>query len=335
MEKNIKMGVIIGRFQIDMIHGGHNGLFTMVNDLSDRMIIFLGCGKAVNTRKNPLDFQSRKLMIQESCPSAEIYPLYDNKSNEIWSQKLDATINDLIKEPSDVTLYGAKDSFIPFYSGKFKTEILTGAIVEGEHATTMREKIAKTPNATADYRRGMITAAYNRYPATFPTVDIAILDDHNRVLLGRKPDETDFRFVGGFVDPTDESLEAAAKREAIEECGKIELDGFKYVASVKVNDWRYANSIDGIMTSFFVCKYIYGAPKASDDIEAIKWFDLDTLTEDMIVGEHKKLLVLLKNYIVKDKELNLKLDTYIKAIADSGNGFGAIAMDKAKREILS
>jgi bifunctional NMN adenylyltransferase/nudix hydrolase len=114
------------------------------------------------------------------------------------------------------------------------------------------------------------------------------------VLLGRKPYEEKFRFVGGFTDVEDENYEHAARREAMEETG-LDIGTPQYLGSARVDDWRYRSNQDrGIITLFFKATYISGNAKAMDDIAEVKWFKLDELTEDNLVGEHVKLLKFLK-----------------------------------------
>ena len=130
----------------------------------------------------------------------------------------------------------------------------------------------------------------NQYPTVYSTVDIAIFNDDGDLLLGRKPHEEKFRFVGGFVDIKDDSFEIAAKREALEETHLL-VDDLKYVRSMRVDDWRYEKITDrGIMTHFYKAKRTHGHAKAGDDIAEVVWKNPYDLNESNMVSEHFELL---------------------------------------------
>ena len=68
----------------------------------------------------------------------------------------------------------------------------------------------------------------------------------------------------------------------------------EYISSRKVNDWRYRGTSDGIMTTFFKGYYQEGEGIACDDIFEVRWFYIQELKDDDLVGEHVKLLNDLK-----------------------------------------
>jgi len=288
-EKFPEIGVIIGRFQIDKLHDAHVELIKTVLNQHEKVIIFLGVSQAVNTRRNPMDFITRKAMIEKKFSEgiSIILPLLDKKSDEVWSAQIDTKVREVFPF-GDVVIYGSRDSCLDSYSGKFsKTELVPNVYTS---ATFFREQISKKVIASEEFRAGIIYSVYSQYPTVYSTVDIAILNSKNEVLLGQKPDETKWRFVGGFVDVTDSSDEAAAKREAYEETG-LEVDSLTYLGSFPVSDWRYKGSKDkSIMTRFFSAKYIFGTPTPQDDIASLKWFPLTAYLEDILVSEHVKLL---------------------------------------------
>lgn len=294
-EKMNEVGVIIGRFQVHNLHNEHLKLIKTVFNNHEKVIIFLGTTTAINTKRNPLDFITRKLMLEKEC-NAIILPLPDNKSDIVWSKSIDTRIAEVFPSKK-ATLYGSRDSFIPYYKGKHETcELEPDSYIS---ATDIRESISKKTLESSDFRAGIIYSVYSQYPIMFSTVDVIIIKE-GQILLGRKKDEDQWRFIGGFVDPTDDSDLAACKRETREETG-LELDDFKFICSKKVLDWRYKGVKDrSIMTHFYEAKYIFGSPQPADDIEELKWFDFQPKLSNILVEEHVNLF---EEYI-KWKKIN-------------------------------
>lgn len=298
MEKDkFDIGVIIGRFQLDKLHKGHLSLLDMVTTNHKKTIVFIGVSKSGLVKNQALDFPNREKMIKSEYPSVVVVPMVDMSNDNDWSNIIDQKIREVFPHGT-VMMYGGRDSFIPHYFGKFKTTQISDAIKES--ATEKRKEIAREIRDSDDFRAGIIYAAYNKYPSALPCVDIAILnEDETQILLGRKPTETLFRFPGGHVDPTDSSLEQAAKREAHEEVGSIELSEMEYVCSRKIDDWRYREEEDKIISTLFKTKFIFGKPEAGDDIVEVKWFLIEDLVSDnsKIVYEHREMLTALLNKI--------------------------------------
>ena len=127
------------------------------------------------------------------------------------------------------------------------------------------------------------------HPIVYPTVDCAIFTDASMtgIYLARKPNSDKWRFVGGFVDPTDRSYQEAAVREAKEETG-MDCSVVSWVTSARIEDPRYSFKEDKIMTTLF-SMVGYGEPKALDDISELREFRVEDLNEDMFVPEHRVL----------------------------------------------
>lgn len=290
------VGVIIGRFQVHELHQGHRDLINYVMDRHRKVIILLGVSPLPVSGSNPLDFQARKQMLAEEFPEAIIVYVKDQPTDTVWSRKVDEMVSDQLIGKQTAVLYGGRDSFISHYEGRFATQEL----LQAEHysGSAVRKQIARSnTRSSADFRAGVIWAAAAGYPTAYQTVDIAIMHDHpggaRSILLGRKPNELLFRFIGGFSDPRSPSLEVDAKREVAEEAG-IEVDEITYIGSTVVDDWRYRAEVDCIKTALFTAKYIHGRPTPGDDIEEVRWHDFLTLTPAHLVPTHRPLLAMLK-----------------------------------------
>jgi len=290
------VGVIIGRFQVHQLHEAHIELIETVNKKHDRTLIFIGLSPLRNTTRNPMDFNTRRKMILESFPQVEVYYIEDHRSDEVWSANLDREITKWLKPHQTVTLYGSRDSFISSYHGRYQTvELQSSKIISGSE---IRRRISNSFEKDKSYRAGVIAATFDRYPTSYTTVDIAIINEKNEVLLGKKPGEFALRFIGGFASPDSDTFEQDARREAMEETG-LSIDTLRYVGSAKIDDWRYRGEIDKIKTLFFVGNYMYGAPEAGDDIEYVEWVDMTSLFSGKIhiVPEHIPLVVMLGEYV--------------------------------------
>ena len=134
------------------------------------------------------------------------------------------------------------------------------------------------------------------WPTSFQATDNVIIHrEAGKLLMVRKPKELMWRFCGGFVDPSDYSLERAASRERQEECGiDLECSIPKYIGSFRVPDPRYANSVDKIMSAIMVSYWLWGVPKAGDDIKWTKWF-----TKTHILKNYKKCVMPCHHPIVE------------------------------------
>ena len=82
--KTTQHGVIIGRFQTPELHSEHIKLIQYVLDRHEKVILFLGVSPTLANKKYPMDFITRKYMIEEQFGISKltIMPLSDNKSNE-------------------------------------------------------------------------------------------------------------------------------------------------------------------------------------------------------------------------------------------------------------
>jgi len=300
------IGIIVGRFQVHSFHEGHFALMREVSNRHNRVVIFLGCTQAGSNRSNPMDFVTREKLVHASFPEFTVLPLQDKKTDEAWSAELDARINDMMGGvPASITLYGSRDSFAPHYHGRYVVKELDIEVPKSLNGTDIREKLTNTILSSEDFRAGQIYAAGQRYPQCIPCVDVAILHFPNgpghgtELLLGRKPGELLWRFVGGHAETSTGSYEEDAKKEAFEETG-LNVSDPMYVGSRLVDDWRHRGTENCIKTILFTAVSMSHGGIGADDIAEVKWFNLDTLAADEFELEHRHLFEMLTKFGIKN-----------------------------------
>jgi 8-oxo-dGTP diphosphatase len=120
-----------------------------------------------------------------------------------------------------------------------------------------------------------------------PTVD-AILQKGSKVLMVRRkkdPFKGSLALPGGFVNEG-ETVEAAIKREALEETGlEIEPIDILGVYSDPGRDPRKHT-----LSVVFVCIVVGGKDKAGDDAAALEWVELASIESQKLAFDHAKIL---------------------------------------------
>src|SRR5215831_16168394 len=196
-------GVIIARFQTPYLHEGHKHLLHEIRVKHNRIIVVLGVSPVKGSRRNPFDFYTREKMLKQYAPELVVLPISDHPSDAAWSRQLDNLLTSAFPHETFI-LYGGRDSFIPFYSGRMQVHALPG--LPEFSATAIRNESSDKALDTTDFRMGVNYACQNEYEKVYPTVDIAVLkDNRSKLLLGKKHQADHWRFPGGFADPSDES----------------------------------------------------------------------------------------------------------------------------------
>lgn len=300
------ISVTVSRFQVDNLTSPHRYLLNECCEEFDKCILFLGCTDTINTFNNPLTFEQRKQMIQEYVLRNKIIiiPIYDCASNEFWVEKLDMLIEGVTSSSDKITMIGGRDSYLKEYEkyGKQKT-IIHLHNVPGPSGTEVRKSLAKGFSNDYTFRQGVIWAAQNRYPTVYTTVDIAIMcEKTGYILMGKKKqDDGRARFIGGFLDKKDITLEHAACRELEEESGLCYMGGdLKKIGTYQVQDYRYKNESDSIMTHFFLgvmWEEDTLISAASDDMDEVEWVDILEMPDDYFVESHMPLVNDLREHI--------------------------------------
>lgn len=307
--RKYEIGVVVGRFQVHKLHSEHIDLIRTVQERHQRTIILLGLAPTKATRRNPLDFQMRRQMIQEAFPGIDdIYYVDDHQNDNEWSRAVDREISKHVGNDRGAVLYGSRDSFVPHYHGRYPVcELEPKRIVSG---TELRKITANKRLASEDFRAGVIYAVEQQYAHAWLTVDTAILsDDCARILLGRKRDDAPghYRFAGGFVRtrlpslPVDKPrtgvLEMNAKAESTEET-HANLSAPTYVGNAVIDDWRYRNDQNEVLTVMFAARHLFGPIQADDDLDEVRWFDIDAALSGTVpvVDTHKPLMDLFVSW---------------------------------------
>jgi len=293
------VGVVVGRFQAHDLHPGHREILdhVLAQGHNSNLIILGKTLLQVPTRNNPLDVESRMQMLKEHYPSQfTILYLEDVPfDDEEWSNRLDRLVSDFANG-RDAVLYGSRDSFAPYYHGKYRiSEYQQRLYYSGSE---LRESLGKQIHGSKPFRHGVIWATQHQYPKVYPTVDVAVFDPTRAfIYLGRKPHEMKLRFIGGFADPVkDKSYEDTAHREVREEAN-LEMNRLEYIGSSWVDDVRYRGEVDKIITIFYRGFVNVGIPKAGDDIAELHRLKYADVTEEMFVENHRMLYKKLKYHI--------------------------------------
>lgn len=288
MKKEQSLGVVIGRFQVATLHKGHVHLIEYAIKENDQVTIILGNSAALPTERNPLPPSIRTQAIRESFPDITILEHHDHHDDAVWSERLDVLLKEKFPN-SQIILYASRDSFLPYYSGKLP--VVEVPMIEGVSGTQERASSSHPKEWNESFRKGVIASHQFRSPISYQAIDIAVVDSQkSTILLGQKRvDGNLWRLIGGFVEPRDESLEDAGQRELIEEAGELTTGEFIYAGSYRVDDWRYRNEKDKVMSALFITEYCGGTPCAGDDLINVAWHPLTIDTKHIVPG-HRELM---------------------------------------------
>ena len=278
------LGVIIARFQAPELTEAHQHLVAQVATRSVRVAVMLGVTRAVS-KKDPLEFILRKWMIEDfwaqhypdRAGDLFIIPDHNCPTDEQWARRIDEHVEALLVPRGTITVFCGPDGAGRAYQsagGRHPVDVLDS---HGVHATVVRANVM--PERTASFRRGVIYGAERRATSVFPVIDVVIWRKDSEapgtstlILLGRKDGDGDrLRLVGGFVDPADQSLEAAVLREAREETGLV-VHNITYAGSQVVDDWRYRGAPETLMSAVFNAETSrINEPVAGDDLDEVRW----------------------------------------------------------------
>lgn len=280
----MKLGVVIGRFQVPYLHKGHVTLIEEACKNSDQVLVLVGTSE-FRSKRNPLTYREVSYMLSEIEFSKPITlrSVEDCPTDREWSSRVDSLI--AVYEPTEVVLYGGRDSFIPHYTGRYTTRLVE--TVGSCSGTALREQVAATYEASTLGERRQVVASWQRQFEVVPVaVDIVVLtkgkrilgDEYTGILLGRKRKNDGLRLPGGFLDKTDLSIRHAASRELKEETNiEIPPEQFEIREGRLVKDWRFDYPV------YCPTAYVKISPPLvyypGDDFETVKVIDLAGFSE--------------------------------------------------------
>lgn len=137
----------------------------------------------------------------------------------------------------------------------------------------------RTVIAAAGHIRRCPACGAEHYPRTDPAVIMAVVDDRDRILLGRQVHWPEGRFstLAGFVEPG-ESIEQSVRREVHEEVG-IDVGEVEYIAS---QPWPFPSSL---MLGFTARATTTEINVDGDEIHEARWFSREELGAAFASGE--------------------------------------------------
>jgi NAD+ diphosphatase len=130
----------------------------------------------------------------------------------------------------------------------------------------------------AGHTRRCVADGSEHYPRTDPAVIMLVVDDDDRLLLGRQVTWPEGRFstLAGFVEPG-ESLEAAVRREVHEEVG-IDVVDVTYLGS---QPWPFPSSL---MLGFTARATSTEVHRHDGEIAEARWYTRDGMLTDIRSG---------------------------------------------------
>lgn len=305
MNKLKNVVVLLGRFQHSTLPESVLEYIDKlsVNDISEipssNIVICVKIPKSYDTKRFPLPFNVISQTFKSYNREFNVIPVIEHIDGK-------GNIND------ELIIQDVKKTVSLMYPGCNILDVVT--FIHDELSCTY--SMSEHPQINDSFRDGMIYQATTQRDKATIAADIVPIHD-GKALLGRKPGEKQYRFIGGHVDPTDVSIEMAALRELEEETGisysnldtidntYYALNRLKFLGTKCVEDPRYANNSNRIFTVFYKLEMlksdgvILGYAKPGDDIEEIKWFTKNELVSMQVKNEirfeHQPLLEMLLN----------------------------------------
>ena len=287
------VGVVPVRFQVPSLHEGHRFVLDYVLERHAIVLIIIGASYTM-TDRNPLSFEMRKMMVEQSYPRKFVIVSSDYSPSSYLkrSEGIDQSITRRFPNHRAI-IYGSRDSFIHTYKGKFEThEVPT---VFSGSATQVRERVGVINSP--DFRSGIIYANLHRRFTVHPAVDVAILNRNSTkvLLVGKADEEGRLRFPGVFFNgDTDQTYEGAAIRCLMKELPDLKTTKPQLVGSMKIEDWRFRKTQDTVISLLMRARWVKGTPQIGSGVDSVEWVSRTQLEEKLIEAHRPLSKLLLK-----------------------------------------
>ena len=290
------IGVIVARFQVPMLHVGHQHTISYALKRHQTVLIILGKSYSL-TDRNPLSFEMRRDMVHNLYSPERVRVIGSDSLPSSYGER-SRRIDELIEKEfpnRKAIIYGARDSFIHTYEGTFETHEVN-TITNGS-ATQIRRSIK--PVNSVDFRSGIIYALTNQKPLSHPAVDVAVVSvQASQILLvGKDDEEGKLRLPGVFFKPElDDSYESAGARCVAKEIPSISFGPLRIVKSCLIEDWRFKKTSEKVVTLVMTTQYGSGNPEPGDGVDTVQWVHFDDLLDAVIPDHKKQAEIILKHY---------------------------------------
>jgi len=286
------VGVIVGRFQVANLTEGHKEIFEHVLSKGhNQNLVVLGVAPFSATRNNPLDFDSRRRMIEDTYPGKfTVLYIKDCCSDVEWSATLDNLISDIAgRRP--VILYGSRDSFTKHYSGKYSCEAYQQRLYCS--GSQEREEFGKVVSSAPAWRAGCVYATQNREPIVHAAMTVVLVDEDDYVYLFKRDDEWSLSFVTSMVQADQATAGEMAMDMTITLAG-IEVEVVAYAGLVWLTDWRFRAEDDRVLSTVVVVRKLFGVISPGKDVGSVERVHLDAVDETALDDTSRYVLKLIK-----------------------------------------